>query len=62
MKICLNWNEFATLLDDKNIILSPFCGGVKCEERIKDQSTRDDISGTDPENQGISQMGAKTLC
>lgn len=62
MKICLKWEEFASLLDGKNIILSPFCGGIKCEERIKEQSTRDDISGTDLENQGVSQMGAKTLC
>ncbi|PIC40653.1 hypothetical protein B9Z55_011926 [Caenorhabditis nigoni] len=46
--------EFKKLLDDKCIILSPFCGLPECEEEIKKASTREDGEG--------AQMGAKTLC
>jgi len=58
-KVCLGWQEFNTLLDEKNIILSPFCGGGDCETTIKNKSVREK---TADEEQGISLMGAKTLC
>jgi hypothetical protein len=40
-------------------VLSPFCGGKECEDRIKTESTRDESSAIAP---GTSLMGAKTLC
>ena len=46
--------EFKKHLDEKCIILSPFCGLAECEEKIKNASTREDGEG--------AQMGAKTLC
>jgi len=42
MKICLNWNEFLPLLNQKMILLSPFCGRPQCETLIKEQSTREE--------------------
>ncbi|XP_011306200.1 bifunctional glutamate/proline--tRNA ligase [Fopius arisanus] len=52
-----DWNEFCKLLDQKNLLLSPFCGGISCEEQIKADSTR-----SDDEEPGAPSMGAKSLC
>jgi prolyl-tRNA synthetase family I len=57
MIICTNWSEFTPALDQKKIILSPFCGEPACEDRIKNDSTRNEPAGA-----GVSSMGAKTLC
>jgi len=57
-KICLDFNEFGSLLDEKFIILSPFCGGISCEDRIKELSQRNEV-GAEP---GTALMGAKSLC
>lgn len=59
MKICIDWSEFIVLLDDKNILLSPFCGNIDCETKIKEHSTREEVES---DEQGTSLMGAKTLC
>ncbi len=42
MKTCLKFDEFGPLLDKKFIILSPFCGAVQCEDRIKELSQREE--------------------
>lgn len=54
-----DWSQFTPNLDKKNIILSPFCGEMECEDRIKADSTRDDGENADP---GAPSMGAKSLC
>ncbi|VDM57342.1 unnamed protein product [Angiostrongylus costaricensis] len=56
MKICYNFEEFKQLLDEKFILLSPFCGEIACEDEIKKASTKEEADG------GASLMGAKTLC
>ncbi|CAG2065196.1 unnamed protein product, partial [Timema podura] len=53
-----DWAQFCSLLDEKNIILSPFCGDTACEDRIKKDSARDDAT-LEP---GAPAMGAKSLC
>ncbi|XP_012277238.1 bifunctional glutamate/proline--tRNA ligase [Orussus abietinus] len=53
-----DWNEFCTQLDSKNMILSPFCGEISCEDTIKASSVRED-AGEEP---GAPSMGAKSLC
>jgi bifunctional glutamyl/prolyl-tRNA synthetase len=58
LKVTKTWKEFTTLLDAKNIIMSPFCGDIPCEEKIKAESAREEAEG---EAQG-STMGAKSLC
>lgn len=59
LKITKNWAEFTTFLDAKNIIMSPFCGDIPCEEKIKAESAREET--TEGEAQGPA-MGAKSLC
>uniref|UniRef100_A0A1L8DRV9 Bifunctional glutamate/proline--tRNA ligase n=1 Tax=Nyssomyia neivai TaxID=330878 RepID=A0A1L8DRV9_9DIPT len=58
-KLTRNWDEFVKLLDAKNIILSPFCGNSQCEDKIKDESQRQNAEFVEP---GAPSMGAKTLC
>ncbi|VDK31218.1 unnamed protein product [Anisakis simplex] len=52
-----DWNEFKVLLDKKFVLISPFCGGIDCEDAIKKETTREESA--DP---GAPAMGAKTLC
>lgn len=56
-KIVKKWDDFCSLLEQKNILLSPFCGDVACEDKIKADSAR----GEDAEP-GAPAMGAKSLC
>lgn len=71
MKVTTNWDEFYQLLNEKFILLAPFCGGIKCEEEIKNESAREEQGNIIVccENLelnlgeiGQSLMGAKTLC
>jgi bifunctional glutamyl/prolyl-tRNA synthetase len=52
---CTEWSLFTPSLDQKKLLLSPFCGSPKCEEKIKQETSKDD--GTPG-----AQMGAKSLC
>lgn len=56
--ISKDWDDFCKQLDNKCIILSPFCGGIKCEEEIKEGSARTDAEV----DSGAPSMGAKSLC
>lgn len=38
--ILKDWNHFCTALDNKNIILAPFCEEESCEDNIKKDSAR----------------------
>jgi len=51
------WEDFLSALDNKNIIMAPFCGDPDCEEKIKDLSK----AGVEVE-EGAPSMGAKSLC
>jgi len=52
-----NWADFCKLLDQKNIILAPFCGEISCEDKVKADSARDEDA-----EPGAPSMGAKSLC
>ncbi|KAL1129824.1 hypothetical protein AAG570_012768, partial [Ranatra chinensis] len=56
IKICKEWSDFCPLLDQRNLILSPFCGAIDCEDEIKQMSTRENTDVNAP------SMGAKSLC
>ncbi|XP_067619786.1 bifunctional glutamate/proline--tRNA ligase [Eurosta solidaginis] len=56
-KVTKNWTDFCKFLDTKNILLSPFCGEINCEEKIKGDSTREEVA-----EPGAPAMGAKSLC
>ncbi|XP_058055585.1 bifunctional glutamate/proline--tRNA ligase [Anopheles bellator] len=53
------WPTFLQFLEEKNIILTPFCGVTECEDRIKADSVRDEGAEAEP---GAPSMGAKSLC
>ncbi|XP_072018982.1 bifunctional glutamate/proline--tRNA ligase-like [Amphiura filiformis] len=57
LKVTTSWDDFCTLLDNKNIIQAPFCGEIPCEDKIKKDSARD--QDIEP---GAPSMGAKSLC
>jgi prolyl-tRNA synthetase len=56
------WDEVLPALDDKNVVLIPFCLDGKCEDRIKELTTRVDERPDLPENQKPPTMGMKSLC
>ncbi|KAH8330885.1 hypothetical protein KR067_008655 [Drosophila pandora] len=56
-KTVTNWSDFVGFLEQKNILLSPFCGEISCEDKIKADSAR----GEEAEP-GAPAMGAKSLC
>lgn len=40
MVLLKDWNQFGPNLDQKKIILAPFCGEISCEDQIKADSAR----------------------
>lgn len=56
------WEDVLPALDDKNVVLIPFCLDGKCEDRIKELTTRADDERDVPENQKVPSMGMKSLC
>ncbi len=38
--ICYDFDAFCKALEKKKVILAPFCGGIKCEECIKETSAK----------------------
>ncbi|RWS15020.1 bifunctional glutamate/proline--tRNA ligase-like protein, partial [Dinothrombium tinctorium] len=52
-----NWPEFVRKLDEKCIIMAPFCGGIQCEDEIKKNSAKEDQNDASG-----PLMGAKSLC
>jgi len=52
-----NFADFCGFLEQKNILLAPFCGDISCEDKIKADSAR----GEEAEP-GAPAMGAKSLC
>ncbi|VTT56555.1 unnamed protein product [Fusarium fujikuroi] len=57
-KVIDNWGEVSPALDSKNVVLIPFCLDGKCEDRIKQLTTKEDDFG----DQGTASMGMKSLC
>lgn len=57
IKLIKNWSEFVPFLENKNLILIPFCGKPLCEDKIKADS-----ASTVNLQPGTSSMGAKSLC
>ncbi|SPP82759.1 blast:Bifunctional glutamate/proline--tRNA ligase [Drosophila guanche] len=56
-KIVKSWSDFCGFLEQKNILLAPFCGETPCEDKIKADSARDEEA-----EPGAPSMGAKSLC
>ncbi|CAG8496319.1 11996_t:CDS:2 [Diversispora eburnea] len=60
-KIVLKWEDFVPSLDDKNLVLVPWCEQEKCEDAIKERSSRSNAE-QEPEDDKAPSMGAKSLC
>jgi len=56
------WEEVLPALDSKNVVVIPFCLDGKCEDRIKELTTRAEDTSDVPENQKLPAMGMKSLC
>lgn len=59
-KLVDNLEEFVPALNKKCVLLAPFCGGMDCEDSIKDRTTRVE-EGEEVDDKAPS-MGAKSLC
>lgn len=56
-----SWNEFMTKLNERKVILVPWCNQTKCEETIKERSGKESKQSA-LENETILTGQAKTLC
>ncbi|GFW45776.1 hypothetical protein TNCV_4494971 [Trichonephila clavipes] len=59
LAVSYNWSEFCSKLDQKFIIMAPYCGEIECEEQIKKESAKTADEMLEP---GAPSMGAKSLC
>ncbi|ODQ77640.1 hypothetical protein BABINDRAFT_163357 [Babjeviella inositovora NRRL Y-12698] len=56
-----NWADFVKELNNKNLVVAPWCGIMECEEDIKDSSARNGEEEEEVDEKAPS-MGAKSLC
>lgn len=56
------WKDFVPALNQKNVILSPWCGDADCEDDIKDSSAKKDDGEDEEVDEKAPSMGAKSLC
>ncbi|AET38450.1 proline--tRNA ligase Ecym_2751 [Eremothecium cymbalariae DBVPG len=56
------WKDFVPVLNEKNVILSPWCGLEECEDDIKESSAKKDDGGEFEVDEKAPSMGAKSLC
>ncbi|KAI9220233.1 hypothetical protein BC828DRAFT_348520 [Blastocladiella britannica] len=68
LKVIEEWDDqegFVTLLDNKNVIMAPWCTVPECEDTIKEKSTRAPVAADGTEqaaDEKAPSMGAKSLC
>ncbi|XP_034833960.1 bifunctional glutamate/proline--tRNA ligase [Maniola hyperantus] len=60
VSLVTQWDDFVSALEQKHMLLAPFCGHTPCEDSIKNDSARTDDDPTS-EVKGPA-MGAKSLC
>ena len=56
------WDDVLPALDNKNVVIIPFCLDMKCEDRIKELTKAEDDQAGVPEGQKAPAMGMKSLC
>lgn len=62
-KVIINeWKDFIPALNQKNIILAPWCGVEECEDDIKNSSSKQDDGEDFETDEKAPSMGAKSLC
>ncbi|KAM6509141.1 hypothetical protein FSOLCH5_012129 [Fusarium solani] len=55
-RVVTAWDDVMGALDNKDLVLIPFCLDGKCEDRVKELTTKVE------EEQGAPSMGMKSLC
>lgn len=55
-------SKFVPILNQKNLILIPFCGAKECEGNIKDDSATASLAEDEEADDKAPSMGAKSLC
>lgn len=56
------WKDFVHALNEKNVVLAPWCGVEECEEDIKKSSAKKDDGEEFEVDEKAPSMGAKSLC
>lgn len=58
------WHKFTPVLNEKKLILAPWCGEMSCEDAVKKDSAEESRAAQEdaPEDARAPSMGAKTLC
>jgi prolyl-tRNA synthetase len=56
------WDDVVPALDAKNVILVPWCRDGKCEDTIKERSSKKNDPDAGPQDEKAPSMGAKSLC
>ncbi|KAJ3388739.1 hypothetical protein HDU92_001374 [Lobulomyces angularis] len=54
------WDKFVETLDEKCMVLAPWCEEMACEDDVKERSAR--VSSDEKQDDKAPSMGAKTLC
>ncbi|EST10206.1 Anticodon-binding [Kalmanozyma brasiliensis GHG001] len=60
-KVCEQWDDFTSILNDKCHVVIPWCEVEACEDEIKKRSARQATAG-EAEDEKAPSMGAKSLC
>ncbi|KAF7317943.1 Dihydrolipoyl dehydrogenase [Mycena kentingensis (nom. inval.)] len=58
LKIVTKWDDVVPLLDDKRVVVIPWCEVEQCEDDIKERSGR----ASEPQDERAPSAGAKSLC
>ncbi|KAK4162157.1 hypothetical protein QBC43DRAFT_322487 [Cladorrhinum sp. PSN259] len=62
-RLVLNeWEKVVPSLNDKNVVIIPFCEEPKCEDEIKDKTKSDEPRELGPDGKPQPSMGMKSLC
>ena len=56
------WDKFVETLNNKCLVLAPWCEEVECEEAVKEKSARTVEVEGQVQDEKAPSMGAKTLC
>ncbi len=64
IKEASDWKTFMQSLNEKNIVLTPWCDTVECEKRVKEVSKEESLAAMEAANEGEAVLtgSAKTLC
>ena len=60
-KTATNWEEFMQHLNNKNIVMAPWCDTTDCEENVKNRSAADSQALESADEEALTGS-AKTLC